>query len=165
MKKLILCLVLLLGINFQLYAESNAYVSTRFLTAKSANKVAVVAEQSCKKQGYQVSVAVTDRYGNLLAFSRDPLSGAHTISLAEDKAYTAATFQGDTMTLGKRLEALRGTPRVSLVAGGVPINVGGYLYGAVGVSGATGKKVPGDTDHDCAVIGIEAIQDALEFGE
>jgi len=146
-------------------AASDAYVSTRIMSAAIANKIATTAEQTCKKKGYQVSVAVVDRYGNLISFSRDPLAGAHTIDVARDKAYTAATFQGDTLTLAKQLDFLKGTPHLSLVGGGIAVKLGGYMYGAVGVSGAPRDKLPGDVDHACAMTGIEAVKEALEFAE
>ena len=125
--------------------EPLPYVEARFLTSPVTMKIASASEAECRKKGYQVAVAVAevDRYGNLLAFSRDPLAGAHTITLAKYKAYTAATFQGATIELTKRLAFLKGTPKLSLVGGGVPVKLGGYMYGAVGVSGAPGKKNPG----------------------
>jgi uncharacterized protein GlcG (DUF336 family) len=146
-------------------AASDAYVNTRTLSTASAIKLASVAEETCRQKGYQVTVAVADRYGNLLALIRDPLAGAHTIGIAQDKAYTAASFQGDTIVLAKQLEFLRGSPRVALVGGGVPVKLGGYMYGAVGVSGAPAQKVSGDIDHSCAMAGINAVKEALEFAE
>jgi len=140
------------------------FVNARVLSATAANRIASAAEAECRKRGYQVSVAVSDRYGNLLAFLRDPLSGGHTISVAQDKAYTAASFQGDTLELAKRIEFLRGTPRVALVGGGVVVRAAGYVYGAVGVSGAPAEKVSGDVDDACARAGIKAVQEELEFG-
>ena len=144
-------------------AEDQSFVTTRVLTAATANQVAVIAEQTCRKKGYQVSVAVVDRYGNLLAFIRDPLSGAHTINVSQSKAYTAATFQGATIELAERLKFLKDTPGISLVGGGVPIRVAGYMYVAVGISGAPREKIPGDIDDACARAGIDAVRDALEF--
>ena len=158
-----LVVMLMLVVNFAAFAEDEAFVTTRMLTASTANQIAVAAEEHCKKKGYQVSVAVVDRYGNLLAFIRNPLSGAHTIGVAIDKAYTAASFQGATIELANQLDFLKGTPRVSLVGGGVPVRVGGYMYGAVGISGAPREKVPGDVDDECARAGIDAVKDALEF--
>ena len=144
-------------------ADEDTFVTTRVLTATTANQIAVVAEQACRKKGYQVSAAVVDRYGNLIAFVRDPLSGAHTINVSQSKAYTAATFQGATIELAERLKFLKGTPGISLVGGGVPIRVAGYMYGAVGISGAPREKIPGDVDDACARAGIDAARDALEF--
>jgi len=146
-----------------LFAKDAPYVTARFLTSPTALKIAKVTEETCRKKGYQISVAVVDRYGNLLAFARDPLAGAHTISIAEYKAYTAATFQGATIDLTKRLSFLKGTPKLSLVGGGVPVKLGGYMYGAVGVSGAPAIKIPGDVDHACAKAGIDAVQEEIEF--
>ena len=139
------------------------YVSARFLSAPIAIKVAAAAEAHCKQKGYQTAVAVVDRYGNLIAFARDPLAGAHTITISQHKAYTAATFQGATIDLSQRLDFLKGTPKLSLVGGGVPIKLGGYMYGAVGVSGAPRKKIAGDVDHECASAGIAAVREELEF--
>ncbi len=144
--------------------EVAPFVSARFLTAAIAIKIASATELACKKKGYQISVAVVDRYGNLQAFARDPLAGAHTITIAKYKAYTAATFQGATIDLTQRLAFLKGTPKLSLVGGGVPVKLGGYMYGAVGVSGAPREKIPGDIDHACALAGIEAVREAIEFG-
>ena len=146
-------------------AESKAFVSSRVLSTDMANQIATTAELTCRKKGFQVAVAVVDRYGNLLTFVRDPLAGIHTITVAQDKAYTAASFQGDTLSLATRIEFLKGTPRLSLVGGGVPIRVAGFMYGAVGVSGATGEKQPGDTDHACAQAGIDTVIEALEFAD
>ena len=145
--------------------DKKSYLTTRVLSTAMAIQAATVAEQTCSKMGYQVSVAVVDRYGTLISFIRNPLSGAHTITISQDKAYTAATFQGDTITLTKRLEFLKGTPRLSLVGGGVPIKIAGYMYGAIGISGAPAKKTPGDVDHECAIAGVEAVREAIEFGE
>jgi uncharacterized protein GlcG (DUF336 family) len=143
--------------------EPAPFVSARFLTSPIAVKIASATEVACKKKGYQVSVAVVDRYGNLQAFARDPLAGAHTITIAKYKAYTAATFQGATIDLTQRLAFLKGTPKLSLVGGGVPVKLGGYMYGAVGVSGAPREKIPGDIDHACALAGIEAVRETIEF--
>jgi len=165
MKNIISSLLLFIMGSSTSLAADKVYVSTRVLSATTAANIAVVAEKACQKKGYQVSVAVVDRYGNLLAFVRDPLSGGHTINVAQDKAYTAASFQSDTLTLVSRIAFLKGTPRLVLVGGGVPIRVAGKMYGAVGVSGAPGEKQPGDIDHACAMAGIEAVRDELEFAE
>ncbi|MGD8569540.1 MAG: heme-binding protein [Gammaproteobacteria bacterium] len=158
-------LILVIGflVSLTAHAEDNAYVTSRLLTATSANKLAVAAEAYCRSKGYQVTVAVVDRFGNLLAFLRNPLSGAHTIQVAQNKAYTAATLQGSTMELGKRVEFLKTLPRISLVGGGLPVRVGGYMYGAIGVSGAPAIKKPGDMDDECARVGVNVIKDTLEF--
>ena len=165
MKKILyFAIPLFLSINSVSIADDGPYVTARFLTVPIATKIASVAEAACKKKGYQVSIAVVDRYGNLLAFARDPFAGAHTITIAQHKAFTAATFQGATIDLATRLDFLKGTPKLSLVGGGVPIKLAGYMYGAVGVSGAPREKIPGDVDHACALAGIDAVREEIEFG-
>jgi uncharacterized protein GlcG (DUF336 family) len=144
--------------------EPRPYVTTRILSAALANKIATTALAECSRKGYQVSVAVTDRSGQLLAFARDPLAGPHTITVSQRKAYTAATYQTSTADMVNRQE-LRFTPRVILLGGGLPIRVGGQFYGAVGVSGAPREKTSGDLDEACARAGINAVQEQLEFAE
>jgi uncharacterized protein GlcG (DUF336 family) len=145
-------------------AEPRPYLPVRILSAELAHQLAMAAARNCREQGYQVAVAVVDRSGRLLAFLRDPLAGPHTIEVSQRKAYSAATYQSPTSALQDR-DALKHTPGVLLLGGGVPIRVGGHMYGAVGVSGAPAKKVSGDMDEACAQQGIAAIREALEFAE
>jgi uncharacterized protein GlcG (DUF336 family) len=145
------------------YAEQ-PYVQMRTLSMQMANQLALTAAQACRKQGYQIAVAVVDREGRLMAFVRDPLAGPHTIDVSQRKAYTAATYQTPTSTVMANQFA-RFTPGVILIGGGLPIRVGGHFYGAVGVSGAPAKMHPGDEDEACAQAGIDAIREALEFAE
>lgn len=149
-------------------AESKPYLSTRVISMELANQLAMGAAQTCRKMGYQVTVSVVDRSGNILAVVRDPLSGAHTIDVSLKKAQTAATFQTDTITMqkqGEEFAGLRFAKGVLIIGGGIPIRVGGHFYGAVAVSGAPGKKVTGDVDHECAQAGIDTIKEAIEFAE
>lgn len=147
-------------------AETNApaSVEVRVLSFETAQKLALNAAQACRRQGFQVAAAVVDRNGQLLAFARDPLAGPHTIAVSQAKAYSAATFQTPTSRMQGR-EALQSAPGVLLVGGGVPVRVGGYFYGAVGVSGAPARKLTGDQDEACARAGIDAIREALEFDQ
>lgn len=147
------------------YAEESVYVTSRSLSMETANKLVMAAARHCSKQGYQVSVAVTDRHGKLQAFIKNPLAGSHTIDVAILKAATAATFQTPTINMMKGFEQLRDAPGVLLIGGGLPVRVGGYMYGAVGVSGAPAKKRTGDVDHECGQKGIDAIREALEFAQ
>jgi uncharacterized protein GlcG (DUF336 family) len=145
---------------------TEAYVSSRSLSAASANRAAMASLEACTKRGYQVTAAVVDRHGNLLALARDPLSGHHTIEVASRKAYTAASFQAATLDLQERdMEGLRFAGQVLLIGGGIPIRIGGHVYGAIGVSGAPAQKRTGDIDDNCARQGLEAIREALEFAE
>lgn len=143
-----------------------AYISTRVMSFEIAHQLAVEAAQACRKQGYQVTATVVDRNGNLLAVVRDPLAGVHTIDVARLKAKTAASFQTPTLEMQQGdFTNLRFAPDVLLVGGGVPVRIGGHMYGAVGISGAPAKKITGDVDDECARAGIDAVREAIEFAE
>ena len=165
--KYLLTFILSITLSFIVSAEDKAFVSSRSMAVATANKLVLASLKACQKQGYQVAAAVVDRNGSLLAFIRDPLAGNHTISVAIRKAYTAATFQTSTISMmqNKEFDSLRFADKVLLIGGGVPVRVGGHFYGAIGISGAPGKKITGDIDHACAEEGIEGIREMIEFSE
>lgn len=138
---------------------------SRSMTTETALAAATAAMESCRKQGYQVGVAVVDRAGLVQAFLRDRFAGAHTVEVATNKAWTAASFKSSTMNLaretqpGKPMSGLRTLPRFLAAGGGLVIEAGGGILGAIGVSGAPG----GEADEICARAGIAAIHDAIEF--
>lgn len=146
-------------------AAQDATYSVRMMTPEAAQKAAKAAPEACRKAGYQVAVAVVDRAGLPLVMLRDRFAGPHTPGVATDKAWSALTFKTDTTELtkitgpGMPQSGLRGVDRVTAFGGGLMIQAGGTLYGAIGVSGAPG----GDADDLCAKAGIDAIQVDLEL--
>lgn len=139
--------------------------SIRLLTPDSALKATQAALKKCRDGGYQVAVAVVDRMGVLQALVRDRFAGAHTVETARAKAYTAVSFRTNTSDMveatqpGRPQSGIRHLPGVAVVGGGLMIEAGGALLGAIGVSGAPDGK----TDDGCAAAGIAAIRDDLEF--
>ncbi|MGE5522908.1 MAG: GlcG/HbpS family heme-binding protein [Rhodospirillaceae bacterium] len=142
-----------------------AVFETKSLTPETALTAARAALEACRKAGYQVSVAVVDRSGLPQVLLRDRYAMAHTVDIATDKAWTAASFKIPSGALaaetqaGKPMSGLRNHARVMAVAGAQVIEAAGSTLGAIGVSGAAG----GDADDACARAGIKAIADALEF--
>lgn len=142
-----------------------ATFTTRSMTPETALKAANAALAKCRAQGYQVAVAVVDRAGITQVVLRDRLAGAHTIDVATNKAWTAASFKTHTKDLERLtrpnevMSGLRNTPRFVAIGGGVPVEAGGSLLGGIGVSGAPG----GDADHSCATAGIDAVTEELEL--
>ncbi|MBP6851983.1 MAG: heme-binding protein [Rhodoferax sp.] len=142
-----------------------ATFQTRSLTPETALVAAQAALEACRKQGYQVGVAVVDRAGLLQVFLRDRFAGPHTVEVATNKAWTAVSFRTSTLTLmaetqaGRPMSGIRSVPRMLAVGGGLMIEGGGAILGAIGVSGAPG----GEADDVCAAAGIKAIADAVEF--
>lgn len=135
------------------------------LTPETALKAAQAALENCRAQGFQVGVAVVDRSGLTQVFLRDRFAGAHTLQVATDKAWTAASFRTSTLGLadetqaGKAMSGIRSTPRMLAIGGGVVIEGGGSTFGAIGVSGAPG----GEADDACAKAGVKAIADEIAF--
>ena len=145
-------------------AQEGSFTS-RSLTPETALAAASAALQSCRKQGYQVAVAVVDRSGLTQVLLRDRFAGAHTVEVATNKAWTAASFRTATSDLaretqpGMPMSGLRALPRFLAAGGGLVIEAGGSTLGAIGVSGAPG----GDADDACARAGMAAIRDSIEF--
>lgn len=146
------------------HAQSGTY-TVRMLTPETALKAATAALEDCRKRGFQVAVAVVDRSGVAQTMVRDRFAGPHTPETAIGKGWTAISFRTDTLEFSKATQAgqpssgIRQLPRVVAVGGGVLIESGGAIVGAIGVSGAPG----GAEDEACAKAGIAAIRDTLEF--
>ena len=146
-------------------ARAEATYSVKILTPETALKAAQAALQSCRERGFQATVAVVDRAGVVQVLLRDRFAGPHTPDMATAKAYTAASFRTNTTALaeatqpGRPQSGIRNRPGVAAVGGGVMIEGGGSLLGAIGVSGAPG----GREDDACAEAGIAAIREDIEF--
>jgi uncharacterized protein GlcG (DUF336 family) len=149
-------------------AQSPAGAATfnvRFMSPETALKAAQATLASCRAQGFQVAVAVVDRTGLPQVLLRDRFAGPHTVDMAINKAWTAASFRRNTGELGNETQAgrpmsgIRDLPRVIAAGGGVPIDEAGTLFGAIGVSGGPG----GEADESCARAGIKAVADELSF--
>src|SRR5438270_1409080 len=139
-------------------------VSYKSLAPTIALELAQAALADCQKRGYQVAAAVVDRFGIVQVVLRDRFAGPHTPATASGKAWTAATFRSSTSNLftisqpGMMQAGIRNLPGAVIIGGGLVVETGGSLLGAVGVSGA-----PGDGDEACAKAGIEAIQNKVDF--
>jgi len=144
---------------------AEATFTLRVLTPETALKAAQAALKRCRDGGFQVAVAVTDRMGVTQVMLRDRFAGPHTPRMARAKAWTAASFRTDTTALaaatqpGSPQSGIRHRPGVAAVGGGLMIEAGGSLLGAIGVSGAPGGK----EDDACAAAGIAAIREDIEL--
>ena len=111
--------------------------------------------------GVPTNIAVVDLAGGLLAFAR--LDGAPLLSgsIAQDKAYTVAAFNGVPTHAWFGLieaepalrEGIVNRDRLVIFAGGVPVIVGGAVVGAVGVSGGSAVQ-----DREIAEAGASAVR-------
>src|SRR5262245_4849422 len=140
-------------------------ITYKSLSPELALELARAAFADCRVRGYQVAVAVVDRSGVAQVMLRDRFAGPHTPTTAAGKAWTAVSFRTNTTDLvaatqpGMPQAGVRALPGVVILGGGVVVEAGGSLVGAVGVSGGPG----GDADDACAKAGIAAVQDRIEF--
>ena len=120
-------------------------------TASSAASAVRAAVAEAESLGIRVNVAVTDAQGVLAAFLRMPGAFLHSVDIAIDKAYTAASFGLPTgewqAALQSHSEAVRAglvlRPRFVAFGGGLPIVECGERIGGIGVSGGSEAQ---DTD-------------------
>jgi uncharacterized protein GlcG (DUF336 family) len=132
--------------------------STPGISAEAAAAAVQAAVAHAAKNGWRINVAVVDRGGNLMAFLRMPGAFLHSIQIAIDKAYTAASFgfsTKDWMSLVGGDEGMKlgfsSQPRLIVFGGGLPIGRGEWI-GGIGVSGASEAQ-----DEECARAGLTAI--------
>jgi uncharacterized protein GlcG (DUF336 family) len=143
----------------------DALVTYKTMSPEVALDLARAALADCRRRGYQVAVAVVDRFGVTQVMLRDRFAGPHTPATAAGKAWTAVSFRTNTTDLvaatqpGTPQAGMRSLPGAIVLGGGITVEAGGSLLGAVGVSGAPG----GDADDACAKAGIAAVQDKLDF--
>lgn len=135
--------------------------ATPGITAEAAAAAVQAAVEHATARGWKINVAVSDRAGNLMAFLRMPGAFIHSIDIAIDKAYTAASFgfrTKDWMSLIGADEGMKlgfsAQPRLIVFGGGVPIRLAGEAewIGGIGVSGASEAQ-----DEECALAGLAAI--------
>ena len=127
------------------------------LTLQEANRMVQAGIAKAVELNVNMSIAVCDAGGNLLAFNR--MEGASSVSaaVAQGKAAAAAGFnrasgslQADSPVIQAVIASLGG--RMLPAQGAVPVHKDGLLVGAIGGSGATGQQ-----DEDCAKAGLDAL--------
>lgn len=124
---------------------------TRHLDIADARHILAAAETRAGVLGIPMCTAVVDGAGVLIAFERMDGGRLASVSIAIDKAFTAAigrnptTFYADEtnpMSPSWRIKGTNGG-RFTTIGGGVPVTGEGAVVGAIGVSGGT---VPQDIE-------------------
>jgi len=156
-------MVLFFGSGINHLANAQDLIPAQRMSLDLAVEIATAAIDGCRKDGYQVSVVVTDRTGNPIVIMQDDYSNKFFTELAHGKA-NAVTLSGATSgelreNMSRMVNELNQLNGVKVLTGGVPVRVAGSLLGTVGVSGAPG----GDLDEACALMGVDAVQDRLDF--
>lgn len=123
----------------------------------SAHRAVKAATDKALELGVTINAAVVDRGGNLMAFIRMNGAPLHSISIAQDKAYTALSFGFNTADwmdeigdIPQLREGLVHRERLVIFGGGLPIQINDEIIGAIGVSGASEEE-----DGFCAEAGVQ----------
>jgi uncharacterized protein GlcG (DUF336 family) len=131
------------------------------LAWQAARAAAGAAADKAEELGVPVNVAVVDGSGLTLAFLRQNGAPLHSVSIAEDKAYTAVSFGLPTAqwheevgSVPRLWDGLTARERFCVLGGGLPIRVEGDLVGGIGVSGGTEEQDEECADAALAVLGL-----------
>jgi uncharacterized protein GlcG (DUF336 family) len=117
------------------------------------------ARRAAEAIGVAMNIAVVDDGNNLVAFQRMDGAWLGSVDIAQGKAYTARAFNMSTKDLaplcqpGKPLFGIHASNdgRLIVFPGGIPLERGGEVVGAIGVSGGAVEQ-----DHVVAAAGAEA---------
>ncbi len=139
--------------------EQQSSVPQRSISATAAHAVVAAAVAEAGRLGIRINAAVVDAGGNLAAFLRMPGAFIHSIDIAIDKAYTAASFGFPTSQWGAIVDsdkmlhhALNQRARLVMIGGGLPLREGAELIGGIGVSGGSAEQ-----DDACAASAVAAL--------
>ena len=136
----------------------------RNISLQLARAIGDASISACKADGYEVTVAVVDRSGDLKLLLRADSSNPHNADLARRKAYTARTFGVTSLDFAKRTNGAtefsgqRDLVEVIGLGGGLPITVGTERIGGLGLSGAPTQEA----DEKCARAGLAAVASQLK---
>lgn len=123
------------------------------------------AIEVCRDYGWQVSVVVVSKSGDIQAALRDTLAPRHTLELARRKAEAVILSGVSTADLrANRPEIameLGNVDSLLLIEGGVPIQYAGVTIGALAVAGAPGPR----NNERCALLSLAKHQERLDFPE
>ncbi|WP_166257888.1 GlcG/HbpS family heme-binding protein [Marinobacter salicampi] len=116
------------------------------------------AARKADEIGIPMCIAITDESGNLIAFERMDGGKITSVTIAQDKSFTASAAKKAThdynaanvpgsLAFGIHTEV---GCRISSVGGGLPVIVEGEVVGGIGISSGTPQQ-----DMDCAQAGID----------
>jgi uncharacterized protein GlcG (DUF336 family) len=134
---------------------------TKSLNLITALHVVASARRAAEAIDVAMNIAVVDEGNNLVVFERMDGAWLGSIDIAQGKAYTARAFNMSTKDLaplcqpGQPLFGLQTSNdgRLIIFAGGIPLERGGEVVGAIGVSGGSVEQ-----DQVVAEAGAEAFE-------
>lgn len=130
------------------------------ISLSAAAKVVEAARKKAEEIDVPMNIAVVDTGNNLTAFSRMDGAWLGSIDIAQNKAYTARSFDMSTKDLAPLCQPNQplfgihasNQGRLIIFAGGIPLMSGDEVIGAIGVSGGSVEE-----DHEVAEAGVAAL--------
>jgi len=118
------------------------------LSCQDAQVLIDGAREKSKEIGIPMCIAVTDESGNVILFERMDGGKISSISIAIDKAFTAAVARKGTHVYNEL--CVPGEPtfgihisnggRFCVIGGGLPVYVDGEIVGGIGISSGTAAE-------------------------
>lgn len=112
------------------------------ITLEAAQRMIAGAEAKAREMGRPMCIAVVDSDGTLKAYSRMDGAPLLSVSISQDKAYTAISFGMATHEWHEFVkndpplrDGIIKTERLIVFGGGYPIMADGQMIGGIGVSG------------------------------
>lgn len=134
------------------------------LSIDEANILIDGARDKATEIGIPMCIAIVDESGNPIAFERMDGGKVTSITIAQDKAFTAAGARKATHEYNAACQpgnlvfgihtAIGG--RLCVVGGGLPVTVNGEVVGGIGLSSGTPQQ-----DMECAQAGIDRLLASL----
>ena len=134
------------------------------LSHTDALNIVTSIREILEKENKGAAIAVVDTQGELLAFLRTDGCKLPSVTIAINKAFTAAREQKESWAIGQSSQEKPfpmtnfGDLRYNAWGGGVPIVYGGEVVGAVAVSGLSEEE-----DMELAGMGAKALEGTLEM--
>ena len=133
------------------------------LDLRDARRALAAMREALLRDGLAAVILVADAHGDPLVLERSDGAPASSVTIARNKAFTAASEGVPSRAVGDRVRSPErldigyyGDPRICGWAGGVPVRHDGRVVGAVAVSG-----LPEDDDERIALLGAAAIAIAV----
>ncbi|WP_372912739.1 heme-binding protein [Salinigranum sp.] len=131
------------------------------VTLDVAKELIAAAEARADEIDVPMCIAVMDDGANLVGFHRMDDALLASISISQNKAYSAVSLKLDTETVwevsqpGESLYGLGNTNdgRIITFGGGIPLESDGTVVGGIGVSGGSAEE-----DVDVASAAVEAFE-------
>lgn len=137
-------LILLLSLLYFPVAAHAQMADTKVLGLAEAQRMSDAAEKRARQDNWTVVIAVVDAGGHLISLRKIDGTQVGSVEVAIKKAQSAVFFKRPTKAFQEAVSqgnhSFLGLPNAIPLEGGIPIEYGGKIIGAIGVSGVTSAQ-------------------------